>query len=252
MRTSLAEGAAAARRALGDGAVEALELPRFPFQDSPYRDFVAAILRSPGLKVDCNGQAPADVLAMVSHRLLGRGAFERERASLADAIAELEDFARGFVAGPPPQISLRTYFAPGDLVWHVDRVAEPAAYRLLWALDRPAGMQVTPADNIDPHLYRAYMRREHPLLCRLDSRVLGTGAAAEALWAHRPEQLQAMISGRFPFLLDPACIWAVGPGAVSIHRVETPQQNGTYHRSSWANRNAPGFQVVITVAGDVC
>jgi hypothetical protein len=95
------------------------------------------------------------------------------------------------------------------------------------------------------------MHREFPLLCRLDTRVLRTGAAVEALWAHRPAQLAAMTSGRFPFLLDPDREIEVTPGAISIHRVETPMAPGTYHRSSWANRRSPGLQLVITVVSDL-
>jgi hypothetical protein len=72
----------------------------------------------------------------------------------------------------------------------------------------------------------------------------------EALWAHRPTQLAAMMSGRFPFLVDPDREIEVTPGAVSIHRIETPMQTGAYHRSSWANRQSPGLQVVITAVSD--
>jgi len=94
------------------------------------------------------------------------------------------------------------------------------------------------------------MRREYPLLCQLDTRVLRTAAPVETLWAHRPAQLAAMVSGRFPFIRDPQMQCEVAPGAASIHRVETPAQPGSYHRSSWANRDAPGFQLVITAASD--
>ena len=188
---------------------------------------------------------------MVADRLLGPGSFGAERSLLAQEIAVLEAFASSLIGtGAPPQTSIRTYFAPGDLVWHVDRVNERTAFRLLWPLGRPAGMRITSADNIDPGIYRAYMRREHPLLCKLDTRVLHTGVDAEQYWAHRRVQLEAMRSGRFPFLLDEDAVAQVPPDAISIHRVETPAQHGTYHCSSWANRQAPGLQVVITVAAD--
>jgi hypothetical protein len=156
---------------------------------------------------------------------------------------------RGLVAARPT-IAIRTYFAPGDLVWHVDRVNERRAFRLVWPIGRPAGMRVTSADNIDADIYRAYMRREFPLLGQMDTRVMRTGVPVEALWAHRPLQLAAMVSGRFPFLRDPDEEHEVTPGNASIHRVETPAQPGAWHRSSWSNRNAPGLQVVITAAAD--
>ena len=248
--TSLADGPAAAKRLLERSSLGAIQLARPMLGDLPYRGLVTSLLRAPGFKLDLRGQAPDAALAMVSRQILGPGRFARETAQLAADIAELEQFARALAGGPPPLVAIRTYFAPGDLVWHVDRVNERNAFRLLWPLGRPAGMRMTPRDNIDLALYRGYMRREHPLLCRLDTRVLRTGADVEALWAHRPEQLAAMRSGRFPFVIDPDREVAVDPGAASIHRVQTPAQPGTYHRSSWANRMSPGLQIVVTAVAD--
>lgn len=246
---SLDAGAGAARDLLDRSPLGAVEIPRPPLDSLPYRDFVQALLGRQGFRLDFNRLAPDAALAMVSDQLLGPRAFERERELLAEDIAALADFA-GALGGGRASVAIRTYFAPGDLVWHLDRVNEAHAFRLLWPIGRPAGMRVTPADNIDLPVYAAYMRREHPLLCQLDTRVMRSGAAVEALWEHRPAQLDAMIGGRFPFLRDPSKEHEVTPGAASIHRVETPAQAGTYHRSSWNNRHAPGLQVVITVAAD--
>ncbi|MBC9032414.1 hypothetical protein IAG41_08430 [Sphingomonas sp. JC676] len=239
----------AARDMLDRSAIGALEMARPPLDDLAYRDFIRALLRAPGFKLDLNRLEPDAALAMVSDRILGPGVFACERAELAADIAALAEFA-GALAETRASVAIRTYFAPGDLVWHVDRVHERAAFRLLWPLGRPAGMRVTPADNINARLHRAYMRREHPLLCRLDAQVLRSGAPVETLWAHRPIQLAAMMSGHFPFLVDPEREIEVTPGAVSIHRIETPAQVGAYHRSSWANRRSPGLQVVITAVSD--
>lgn len=248
-------GVASSSPAAGPGAVrellgraEAVQLERPALDDLPYRDFVRQLLRRQGFKLDFNGQPPDKVIAMAADQLIGPGSFAPERALLAEDIAALSDFARSVAGGPPPLVSIRTYFAPGDVVWHVDRLHEPAAFRLLWPLGRPSGMRVTPAGNIDADIYRAYARREHPLLCQLDTRVLRTGSDVERLWAHRPAQLEAMRSGRFPFLLDPAREWEIAPHAASIHRVETWGQSGTWHRSSWANRMSPGLQIVVTAA----
>lgn len=243
-----ASGAAAARGLLDDAPAGAIELPRPALNDLPYRDFVRALLRAPGFRLDFNRLDPDAALALVGDRLLGADAFARERALLAEDIAALAGLMRGLVDARPA-VAVRTYFAPGDLVWHVDRVGEARAFRLVWPIGRPAGMRVTPAGNIDAALHRAYMRREYPLLCRLDTQVARAGATIEAAWAHRPEQVAAMMAGRFPFVIDPGAEIEVTPGAASIHRVETPMQLGTFHRSSWANRHAPGLQVVITAAG---
>lgn len=239
--------AAAVENMLGDTPLGTVEIPRPSLEALPYRGFIAALLGRPGFKLDFNRLLPPEALALVSDKLLGPGAFAAERATLAEDIGALADFV-GKLAGGRPVIAIRTYFAPGDLVWHVDRVNERAAFRLLWPIGRPAGMRVTPAANIDAERHRAYMRREHPLLGRLDTRVMRSGGSVETLWAHRPAQLSAMASGAFPFIRDSAAEWEVTPGAASIHRVETPAQPGTWHRSSWGNRTAPGFQIVITAA----
>lgn len=248
-RAPSATDPAAVRRLLDQSPLGVVEIPRPLFEDLPYRAFIRALLGKQGFKLDFNRLAPAEALALVSDQLLGPGAFADERALLAADIDALAELAGGLVDGRPA-IAIRTYFAPGDLVWHVDRVNERTAFRLLWPIGRPAGMRVTPAANLDAALHRAYMRREHPLLCRLDTRVMRSGVPVEQAWAHRPAQLEAMASGAFPFIRDRAQEWEVAPGAVSIHRVETPARPGTWHRSSWANRAAPGFQLVITAASD--
>jgi hypothetical protein len=156
---------------------------------------VQALLQAPGFKLDFNRLEPGAALAMVADQLLGPGAFRRERDLLAEEVSALAGLAQQLV-GARPSIALRTYFAPGDLVWHVDRFQQRTAFRIVWPLGRPAGMRITPAENIDPTIYRAFMHREFPLLCALDARVLRTGEAVEAIWAHRPAQLEAMRSGR--------------------------------------------------------
>lgn len=245
-RASLPDGPASARDLLARPDVEAVEIALAPLDDLPYRDFVCALLARQGFKLEFRGQAPEAALALVADRLLGPSAYVDERALLAKDIAELKAFMGRLAGGPPPLVAIRTYFAPGDLVWHLDRMAEPAAFRLVWPIGRPAGMRVTPASNIDKGRYRAFMRREHALLGRLDTRVLRTGEDVRSLWAHRPRQLESLVSGRFPFLVDAARQWEIRPGAASIHRVQTPAQEGTYHRSSWENHASPGLQIVIT------
>ncbi|AQR74861.1 hypothetical protein [Sphingomonas sp. LM7] len=248
-RASLDQGARAVRVQLDASDLGTVELARPALDELPYRDFVRALLARRGFKLHFNRLEPEAALAMVSDQLLGPGAFVAERARFAEDIAALATLAGGLVDARA-SVSLRTYFAPGDLVWHVDRVHEAQAFRLVWPLGRPSGMRVTPRDNIDVDMFRMFHHREHALLCRLDTQILRTAADVETLWAHRPAQLQAMISGQFPFLIDPDRDWEVTPGAASIHRVQTPAQPGTYHRSSWANRHAPGLQVVVTAAAD--
>jgi len=246
-RASLEEGARAVRHRLDGAETGAVELARPALDDLPYRDLVRALLTRQGFKLDFNRLDPDAAIALVCDRLLGPGSFRAERALLARDIGDLAAFAAGLVDGRAA-ISLRTCFAPGDTVWHVDRVHEPAAFRLLWPLGRPAGMRVTPCANIDADMFRMFHQREHPLLTRLDTRILHSATPVETLWAHRPAQLAAMISGRFPFIRDPDLETEVTPGAASIHRVQTPVVSGTYHRASWANRHAPGLQIVVTAS----
>jgi hypothetical protein len=246
---SLDAGPEAVRHLLDCSVTGAIEIPRPPLDQLPYRALVRALLTRPGFKLDFNRREPDAALALVCDQLLGPGAFAVERARFAEDIAALAKFASGLV-GARASVSIRSYFAPGDTVWHVDRVNEAAAFRLLWPIGRPAGMRITHSDTIDAPVYRGFMHREFPLLCQLDTQVMRTGAAVEAIWAHRPVQLAAMISGRFPFLLEPDRAWEVTPGAASIHRLQTPAQPGAWHRSSWDNRLSPGLQIVITAASD--
>lgn len=247
--SALADGAELLLRRLDQSPLGAIELDRPALDDLPFRDLVRALLRAPGFKLDFNRLEPDAALELVSGQLFGPRAFGRENKLLAREIAALADLVGGLVDARPA-IAIRTYFAPGDLVWHVDRVNERRAFRLVWPLGRPAGMRLTSADNIRADIYRAYMRREFSLLGQMDTRVLRTGVPVETLWAHRPMQLAAMVSGRFPFLRDPDREYEVTPGAASVHRVQTPAQSGAWHRSSWANRDAPGLQIVITAAAD--
>ena len=249
-RASLPDGPGSARELLARRDVEAVEIGFPTLEELPYRDFVRALLGRQGFKLEFHGQEPDSALALVADRLFGPGAYVRERDLLGEDISALKLFMSELAGGPPPLVAIRTYFAPGDLVWHLDRVGDPSAVRLVWPIGRPAGMRVTPADNIDEECYRAFMRREHALLGRLDTRVLRTGEDVRSLWAHRPRQLKALISGQFPFLIDAERHWEVGPGAASIHRVQTPAQQGSYHRSSWENHATPGLQIVITAVSE--
>lgn len=237
------------RRLLRASPLGAIELVRPSLTDLPYGRFVEALLGRQGFKLDFNAMSPAAALALVSDTLLGPDQYRDERAALAAEIAELAERAAAIVSGRAA-VAVRTFFSPGDLVWHLDRMQQPAAIRLLWPLGRPAGMRVTSPDNIDEGIYAAFMRREFPQLTRLDAQVMHAGAEVERQWAHRPQQLAAMRSGRFPFIRDPSAEFAITPGAISIHRVETPAQRGTFHRSHWANRDRPGFQIVITAVSD--
>jgi hypothetical protein len=243
---SLSDGPASACERLGRSDVEAVEIGFPALDDLPYRDFVRALLARQGFKLEFHGQEPDSALALVSDRLFGPGAHVRDRDLLAHAIAALKAFMAELADDPAPLVAIRTYFAPGDLVWHLDRMGGSRAYRLVWPIGRPAGMRVTPADNIDAACYRAFMRREHALLGRLDTRVMRTGEDVSALWAHRPRQLEALVSGQFPFVIEAGRHWEIRPGAASIHRIQTPAQQGTYHRSSWDNHASPGLQIVIT------
>lgn len=236
-----------AGQALDCSELGAVELPRPPLDELSYRDLVRALLARPGFKLDFNRLDPDAALALVCDQLLGPGTFVAERARLAEDIAVLAGLM-GELVGARAAVALRSFFAPGDLVWHVDRVHEARALRLLWPIGRPGGMRVTPRANIDVDMFHMFHHREHALLGRLDTRVMRAGGDVEPLWAHRPAQLEAMKTGRFPFVIDPDRVLEVTPGAASIHRVQTPAQPGTYHRSSWANRHAPGLQIVITAA----
>lgn len=235
-----------ARAMLDRSSVEALEFARPSVDDTPWRDFASALLAVQPFKVDFENR-PADMaLAMLADQLLGPGAFRRELELLAHELTILQAFAQRIGGGGPVYTSVRTYFSPGDLVWHVDRSLQPNAIRVLWPMGRIAGMRITPADNLDSTIYKSFMRREFPLIFELDRKTLATGLPLERLWEHRPAQIRSMMSGQYPFLRDPERVWQIQRDAVSIHRFQTPYHTGTYHRSSWENRPKPGLQFVMT------
>ncbi len=223
-----------------------IEIARPALAELPFRDLIEALLGRQAFKLDFNRLTPAEAIDLVSDKLLGPGTMVAARSSLAAEIGRAAEAVAG-LASARPAISIRTSFAPGDLVWHVDRVRAHDAFRLVWPLGRPAGMQLTPRSNIDVGGYRQFMRREYPLLTRLDTRALRSAIPPERLWAHRPAELQAMRDGDFPFVRDTSQIVSISPGAASLHRVETPNLPGAFHRSDWANRHQPGFQIVMTV-----
>ena len=249
VQAALDDGPRAVRHQLDRSAPGAVELARPALDELPWRALVHALLARPGFRLDFNRLEPDAAVDLVCDRLLGPGTFAGERAAFAWEIASLAAFV-GDLVGARASVAIRTCFMPGDTVWHVDRVNAAAAFRLVWPLGRPAGMRVTPRANIDMQMFRAFQQREHPLLCALDTQILRTPTPVETLWAHRPAQLEAMMSGCFPFIRDPALEREIAPGAASIHRVETPAQPGAVHRASWANRHAPGLQIVITAASD--
>lgn len=236
-----------ARELLDRSSVEALQFARPPLDQLPYRDFVRAVVQA-RFKADFGRRPPAVALADLSDQLFGPGRFAAEREVLARDIATVAAFA-GALYGKPASVTVRTYFAPGDLVWHVDRSHDADSLRILMPLGRVGGMRVTPADNIDEAIYDPFMRRELPLLCELDRKAMRTGEPLERLWAHRPRQVEAMTLDRNPFLRDPARVYEIQRDAISIHRFQTPKHRGTYHRSAWENRVSPGLQIVMTTGG---
>lgn len=238
-----------ARELMGRSTVDTITFARPPVDQTPYGPFVRALLTAPPFKVDVSRMPPAAAFAALSDQLFGPGKFVAQREVLAREVATVAAFMRDLCGGTPVSIMVRTYFNPGDLVWHVDRSQQTDSLRLLWPMGRPGGMRVTPAGNIDQTLYAPFMRRELPLLCELDRKVFRTGEGLEGLWAHRPRQMQAMTSGVYPFLRDPAQVWQIQRDAISVHRFHTPRDVGTYHRSAWENRNAPGLQIVMTTGG---
>lgn len=144
-------------------------------------------------------------------------------------------------------LGVRNWFTPGDATWHVDRSPRKVAYRVLWCVGRREGLKVTPRANIDLQCHDTFMRREDALLTKLDRDVIRTGLDVNALWSHRPQQVFEMASENFPFIRSKDLIHTFAPTSVSIHKLQTTEQLGTYHRASWANRIRPGLQFIFTV-----
>lgn len=234
-----------ARALLSDAAVEALEVSMAIRATGGYRRLAALVTSSAPFMCDFSGQSIEAVLFRLADRICLVG-LEEELWRLTADLERLRWFGMELVQGTRVLMSIRNWFAPGDLVWHVDRSAKARAFRILWPIGRAAGMKVTTKDNIDLRLYNGFMQREHPLLCKLDRKVVETGRNLESLWAHRPKQMNAMICGNYPFLKDPGKVYSLHRDSIAVHRIETPDHCGTWHRSSWENRRSPGLQVIVT------
>lgn len=236
----------AAELDLFDGRLEAVEIIQPPLETRAFQPLVCALTQGPRFMSDF-GEGPIDrALDSLVARLFGRGAFPAERIALSRRLESIADAARTMAGGDRFLTSMRNWFAPGDLVWHVDRSFASRALRVLWPMGRVEGMHVTVSENIDSSVYAAFMRREHPILCKLDRIVADTGAPLEQVWRHRPAQVELLASGAYPYLKDPDRVRRIKPDAISIHRIDTPGVEGTYHRSGWNNRTAPGLQIIMT------
>ncbi|MBI3759583.1 MAG: hypothetical protein HY269_07505 [Deltaproteobacteria bacterium] len=235
----------AARDAVQADGVEAVEIHRPALAQSGYVELVSELLAAPRFMCDFSQNPSERALPQLCLRLLGHSGHPGQLERLLSDLVAVERFARQ-LGGERVLVSIRNWFAPGDLVWHVDRSSRAAAFRVLWPLGRSEGMRVTPFDNIEPVLYAAFMRREHPILCRLDREIASTSKPLEVLWRHRPAQVDAMIAGNYPYMRDPALVAAMHPDAISVHRIATPRMRGTFHRSAWANRHTPGLQIIVT------
>lgn len=240
---------AGASTALARGEIEALEIEPPPARLSRYQELARRVVDMPRFMLDLGGSW-AQIHGALHAKL---APVCRARSVLADLSGLLEDIGRvltwasSLAHARRTLVSVRNWFAPGDLVWHVDRSRRSRALRILWPIGRIAGIHVTSRASIDPVLYRAWMVREHPLLCRLDRMVFETHLPLERLWSHRPRQLRAMVSDDYPFMLDPQARRALRPHAISVHRIETPWHPGTWHRSAFENCHAPGLQLIMTV-----
>ncbi len=142
--------------------------------------------------------------------------------------------------------SLRNWFAPGDTAIHVDRTNDNYAFRLLWAIGRKSGMLFTSSDNINRTLYEAYMKREHPILCKLDRVIFLEKKTLAEAWQHRPNQVQELENSNFPYIINKDLIYEVPLNSLSIHYFESYYNRGTYHGNSTKNSNSPGLQIILS------
>lgn len=146
------------------------------------------------------------------------------------------------------RVSVRNWFAPGDLVWHVDRSMKDFAIRAIWPLGRNYGTSYTPVSNIDLAKYNAYMRRERPLLILLDRKVLDFDCkrSYKDIWRHRSVQVANMRFCRFPFIRNPNDIFEVAPNSLVLHQFEIVDElGGSFHCGTAENEATPGLQTVF-------
>lgn len=176
---------ALAGQAFAIPGVEAIEIPRPALSEVAYAGLVQRLLAAPPFMSDFSHTLSRTAFRHLCRRVLGHDANDAadgdQSADLLLAeLAEIEHFAQR-LCGPRMLVSMRNWFAPGDLVWHVDRSARAAAYRILWPLGRAAGMRVTPRENLAPSIYACWRRPnfDHPRRLNFDQgreAVAGTAA----------------------------------------------------------------------------
>lgn len=171
---------------------------------------------------------------------------KRDYRIYSESVLQLFQDLKGLSGINRVLVSVRNFFAPGDLVWHVDRSTKRRAIRVIWPLARDHGTLYTPTENIDLDMHTAYMNREHPLLSLLDRQVFDKNISYRENWHHRPYQVNAMLHCDFPFIKDATKIKEADPDSIAIHRFDTGKSDGTYHCSSSRNEVTPGLQTIFT------
>lgn len=237
-----------ARRCLVEQCAEVVQAPPPYRVDTRYSNLTASILRLDPFMLDLGNYSVSTWWQIVEflEKHVPINLVRAEGNKLRSDLETVVRFSRLVLNANRVLVSLRNWFAPGDLVWHVDRSTKPNALRILWPLERRAGMYVTPVGNISVNQYRAYMQREHPLLCRLDRQIYEERSSLDRVWKHRPKQVESMKTGEFEFLANNKKVFQLDPEGVSIHRIESPSWPGTWHHSAWENHKTPGIQVIIT------
>jgi hypothetical protein len=209
-----------------DDAIDALRsIPRFklPFGTATAERALPHLLRS-------TTSSPA-----ILNAAAGLGAAADGLAQLVTTLVGSARFAG----------SVRNFFCPGDTLWHTDEVDGRSAFRLLWPLGRPAGMQYTPFENVDIAKYRYHMARMLPFVQKLDAAAFATGIKTDEYLAGKPALLNQF--HRRAFLKDPDLFASVPHNHASLHRVETPRQRGTFHANNFSNETQPGLQLIFTL-----
>lgn len=193
-------------------------------------------------------QIKAELKNNLTQTALAGGAYLATEVNgfLSTTAGLMEDVAK--INNGTISFGMRNFFCPGDTILHVDNMANGYVIRFLWPMGREKGMQYTSRQNIDYDQYAAFIDRELHLIRKMDSLSFKEGKSIEEIWPHRPKQVENMKSGYHYYMKNKELIYEVPTHWSSVHLIETPQFPGTFHCNTYANKEKPGLQLILTSA----
>lgn len=236
------------RSFLNNSSIELIEIPQLPFEELPFKNLIKFLLSAGSFNWALPGESTETLIKLRDNlNLLTEDNIElQEEIDLFISEVKMLMEKLSLVNNGHVSLGLRNFFCYGDTILHVDNMAQGNAIRFLWAMGRPSGMQYTLRNNVNAEKYSHFINRELYLIQKMDLAVFTQNKTIEEVWSHRPKQIDDMKMGICSYLIDDSLMYQVPKYWSSLHRVETPDYHGTFHRNTFYNRESPGLQLLLT------